>query len=124
MRVSPETSQESIETATSEEWATFVVFANKFPSVLESNATYQMKRPPEESDDQPQPPESDVEEPTGLKAIEHRPGGFRRSGSMDDLRGIAVRTDVPPKSDLEATWIVKIGDRVTQIQAGSGRDGS
>jgi hypothetical protein len=73
MRVSPDTSQECIETAASEEWVTLVTFANKFPSVLESNATYQMRRPPEDSDDQPQPLESDSEELTGLNAIAHRP---------------------------------------------------
>jgi hypothetical protein len=117
MRLSPNTSQESIETAASEEWVTFVVFANKFPSVLESNATYQMKRPPEDSDGQPQPPESDAEEPVGLRAIEHKPGAFKRSMSSDDLKGILVSADAPPASDLIVTWVVKIGDRVNQLQA-------
>jgi hypothetical protein len=81
-----------------------------------------MKRPPEDSDDQPQPPESEEEEPVGLKAIEHKPGVFKRSMSSDDLKGILISADAPPASDLIVTWVVKIGDRVSQIQAPENTD--
>jgi hypothetical protein len=76
-----------------------------------------MKRLLEESDTQRQPPESEDEEPVGLKAIAHRPIAFTRSGSADDLRGIVLSTDAPPSSDLMATWIIKFGNKVTQVQA-------
>jgi hypothetical protein len=126
MRVSPDSSQESITTAASEEWVTFVEFANKFPSVLESNATYQMRRSLEESDDQPQPPESDSEDSNGLNVIPHRPGPkpvfFTRSLSSDDLRGVSVSADTVPKTDFMATWIIRIGDHVTHIMAPENSD--
>jgi hypothetical protein len=63
---------------------------------------------------------SDYEEPVGLKTIEHRPIMFTRSGSADDLRGISLKADVAPKSDLSATWIIKFGNKVTQVQAQEG----
>jgi hypothetical protein len=115
MRVALGTSQDSIENAALEELEVPVIFANKFPSVLESNGTYQLKKLVVDSD-APEPP-SDFEEPVGLKAIEHRPIMFTRSGSVDDLRGISLKADVAPKSDLSATSIVKFGNKVTQIQA-------
>jgi hypothetical protein len=47
---------------------------------------------------------------------------FTRSGSADDLRGVALAADEPPKTDFIATWIIKFGDKVTQICAPENSD--
>jgi hypothetical protein len=122
MKVSANTSQEAIERTIFEELATLVIFAHKFPSVLESNGTYQLKRLVADSEPEPEP---DQEEPVGLKVIHHKqiahkPVMFTRSGSADDIKGVALSADVPPKSDLLATWIIKFGNEVTQVTAEEG----
>jgi hypothetical protein len=42
---------------------------------------------------------------------------FTRSSSAGDLRGIALVSDVVPKTDYIATWILKFGKKVIQITA-------
>jgi hypothetical protein len=93
-----------------EEWGRIVIFANKFPTVIESNAVYQMKTISEDSEAQPIP-DSDIEEISSLRSIPCRrsipvppPPKFTRSGSVDDLRGAALAADTVPKSDLLVTW--------------------
>jgi hypothetical protein len=106
-----------------EEMGRIVIFANKFPSVIESNAVYQLKALSEDSESQPIP-QSDYEDGSSLKAIPSRcstpippPPMFTRSGSADDLRGVALAADVVPTTDLIATWILRFGNKVTQIMA-------
>jgi hypothetical protein len=121
MRVSDVTSQEAIEVAAFEELGKVVIFADKFPSVLESNGVYHLKCVAVDSEPEPIP---EQEEPIGLKAISHipvhKPVMFTRSGSADDLRGVALSADIAPKSDLSATWIIKFGNKVTQVMAEEG----
>jgi hypothetical protein len=123
IRVSLRTSQEQIERAAMEEMDRIVIFANKFPSVIESNAVYQLKVISEDSEAQPIP-DSDVEEISSLKSIPSRcstpippPPMFTRSGSADDLRGVGLAADVVPKTDYIARWVLKFGNKVTQITA-------
>jgi hypothetical protein len=47
----------------------------------------------------------------------HKPVMFTRSGSIDDVRGVALSADAAPKTDLIVTWIVRFGNQVTQITA-------
>jgi hypothetical protein len=118
MRVCPDTSQEAIERAASEEWKMEVRFGMRFPSILEANGSYLMKKFVEPADDEDTPPTPDIEEETsGLKAIVHRPlaVSYTKSGSVDDLRALAA--DDPPKTNFMAMWVIKFGPRVTQIMA-------
>jgi hypothetical protein len=121
MRVSPETSQERIEDVTSEEWQVPVRFNKKFPTVLDSNEIYWMKRSIQPKDDEA-PPEPELpEDGTGLRAIGHqitrlvRPVGYTRSLSVDDLGKLAP--DVVPTTDLIPTWVIEFDHTVTQIFA-------
>jgi hypothetical protein len=117
LNVSVNTSQEAIERTAFEELETIVIFANKFSTVLESNGVYQLRQLATDSEAEPA---SDQEEPVGLKAIPHKstahkPVMFMRSGSADDLKGVALSADVAPKSDLLAMWIIKFGNKLTQV---------
>jgi hypothetical protein len=105
--------------AAMEELGRVVIFTNKFPSVLESNGIYQLKLIAPDSEPEP---DSEQEDPVGLKAIPYKPSAhkpvmFTRSGSADDLRGVALSLDTDPKTDLIPTWIIKFGNKVTQITA-------
>jgi hypothetical protein len=117
MRVSPDTTQEEIEQAASEEWEMRVGFATKFPSVIESNGSYSMKRIVESTDDKVAPPPLEEDEAVGLKAMAHLPISHTSSGSADDLRGWALDAGVPPTTDLLTRWTIKFGNQVTQIHA-------
>jgi hypothetical protein len=106
-----------------EEWGRIVIFANKFPTVIESNAVYQMKTISEDSEAPPMP-DSEVEDISSLQSIPTRRSSpvppspkFTRSGSVGDLRGVALAADTVPKSDLLVTWILKFGNKCTQITA-------
>jgi hypothetical protein len=57
------------------------------------------------------------EDPVGLKVISHQPIAYTRSGSVDNLTGLALSADVAPRTDFATTWIIKFGNQVTQIQA-------
>jgi hypothetical protein len=96
MRVSPDAGQEVIDRAAWEEWEMEVGFGTKFPSIIESNGSYSLKRIAEQADDEDAQPQPEEEEAVGLIAIAHRPGAvsYTRSGSADDQRlggGIAVK---------------------------------
>jgi hypothetical protein len=120
MRVSPNESQEAIEQAASEEWEMKVGFGTKSSSVSESNGSDSLKRIIEQADDEDAPPLLEEEEAVGLKEIADRPSSAvsdTRSGSVDDLRGLALDADVSPKTDFMAMWTVKLGNQVTQITA-------
>jgi hypothetical protein len=74
-------------------------------------------------------PESDVEEFSSLRSIPSKCSIpippmplFTRSGSMDDIRGVALAADAVPKTDLIMTWILKFGHQVTQISAPENAD--
>jgi hypothetical protein len=128
LRVSIRTPQDAIEMVATEEMGRIVIFTNKFPSVLESNAVYQLKTIVPDSDAEPEP-ESEVEEMSSLKSIPSRPAtpipamlSLTRSGSVDDIKGVALSADTVPKTDLIATWVLKFGHHVTQISGPENSD--